>query len=241
VVEAIALGRCCVVLTPSDDIPSTPSPYQRAHPHPSFPHATHPRMSSTLSFLQTLSMYPTQGGRSRLERIVQAAADTYMLAPAPPGPLLVSTEPALPWPLSASFDPFWVMCEPFKFAFQVFYLTNQLMSDAEYVPLDWVTIVSPLCNRRLMYPLALHVYHEVSWSLMKRALLLCSICVPGVECVCVGGGGGLPVSTMLKPSVCDSVFFLSHSSFELCLTLFTHLRSYWFRSLGSWWTWRIGL
>ncbi len=107
---------------------------------------------------QILSMYPTLGGQSRLENIVQAAADAYVHCPVPTAPMAHADTPMAP--LLSVVDPYWITAEPFRFSFLVFNLINLLM-DNDFVPLDWVNVVAPLCKRRLMYPPALHVYHEV--------------------------------------------------------------------------------
>ena len=58
-------------------------------------------------------------------------------------------------------EAYWVTPEPFRYSFLVFNLINQIMDNTDSVPLDWVNIVTPLCRRRLLYPAALHVCHEV--------------------------------------------------------------------------------
>ena len=107
-------------------------------------------------------MYPTQGGRSRLEHIVQSASDAYLQTPAPERPGAGGGGAlTLPPPLLGHMDPFWALSEPFRFSFLVFNVTNLMTMDGELLTLDWVTIMTPLCRRRLMFPPALHVYHEV--------------------------------------------------------------------------------
>ncbi len=118
-------------------------------------------------------MYPTQGGRSRFEGIVQAAADTYLTAEVVEAP--VSSLSTLPAPLVGVYDPYYAQSEPFKYCFLVFTLANHLLEHMDSMPLDWVTIVTPLCRRRTTAPAALCVCHEVRPRRLTCAAVLCRV------------------------------------------------------------------